>query len=250
MKTELDPTQHHKTKNARGFMHPFSEIGRKFVLFSKTSSPSMDIGCAYGNTVIAAIEEGAENVIACDMEQTHLDILREQLEPDQLAHLTTKQGQLPDGIDFPDNSIASIHASHILEYLKPDEVDRGLEKFFHWLKTGGKLFILCYTVHILELANQIFTKEYQRRIEAGEKWPGYLEDFNKYSYTDDIHNEHDTSAFPIALHMFDVPVFVRALKELGFIIEFAEYLDGRTNGAVEETWHDGREYVGIVACKP
>jgi hypothetical protein len=36
----------------------------------------------------------------------------------------------------------------------------------------------------------------------------------------------------------------------GFNIEWAGYLDGKVNGAVPETWYDGREYLGIIAVKP
>lgn len=57
----------------------------------------------------------------------------------------------------------------------------------------------------------------------------------------------EESPFPSALHMFDLNVLIKALEAIGFIIEFGEYLDGKANGAVKETWHDGREYVGIIA---
>ena len=250
MKTRLDPSQHHKTKNARGFMHPISNIGREFIFFSKTASPTIDMGCAYGNTVIAALEAGAQDVIACDMEEEHLRDLSDQLSESEQQRVTTKQGVFPNGFDFTPSSISGIHASLILPYLTEQELDEGLQNFYQWLKPGGKLFVLCYSIFIKELVNPYFEAEYQKRRDTGRKWPGYLEDFSKYSYTDGAPNEHDASAFPLALHFFDTDVFVRALENLGFIIEFAEYLDGPANGAVEETWHDGREFVGIIARKP
>lgn len=49
--------------------------------------------------------------------------------------------------------------------------------------------------------------------------------------------------------MFDLPPLVNALQEIGFNIDYAEYLDGRENFASKETWYDGREYVGIIAVK-
>lgn len=250
MKKILNPNKHYQTKNARGVMHPISEIGRKFIEFSITVQPVIEMGCAFGNIAIAALEAGTNSLIACDMEQQHLDFLRNQIDT-SINKLITKQGIFPQGFDFSENSVSAIHASHILEYLNGEDIDVGLEKFHRWLKPGGKLFILCYTVHILELANQKFREEYQRRIDNKIKWPGYLEDFNKYSMMpDNSEPEYGSSAFPTALHFYDLPILKQALEAQGFIIEFAEYLDGKENGAVKDTWHDGREYVGIVALKP
>lgn len=255
--------KHYKTENKRGFMHPLSEIGRKFTLFSSTAlAPVMDMGCAYGNTAIAALKAGAETVVACDMEEKHLSSLHDQVKDTELEnHLIAKQGIFPDNFDFKANSLGAIHASHILEYLTGEEVERGLENFYQWLQPGGKLFILTYTIYILELANDKFQTEYERRLEEKVKWPGYLENFDEYSISPDEVNAakgstneaaqtNADSAFPSALHMFDVPILKAALETLGFVVEFADYLDGSKNGAVEETWHDGREYVGIVARKP
>lgn len=246
----LDPTTHHKTKNAKGFMHPVTIIGKEFAFFSKTATPVADIGCAYGNTVLEALDQGAQQVIACDMEQQHLSILLEQLTESEKPRVTLKLGKLPNKFDFAPNSLAGIHASLVLPYLTEKELDQSLLNFYQWLKPDGKLFILCYTIFIKELVNPHFEAEYKKRKEEGKKWPGYFEDFNKYSYTDGVPSEQDTSAFPVALHFFDIDTLVRALQDLNFVIESAEYLDGKTNGAVEETWHDGRELMGVIARKP
>jgi SAM-dependent methyltransferase len=259
----FDVNMHYKTVNKRGFMHPLSEIGRKFTLFSSTTvAPVMDMGCAYGNIAIAALEAGAKTVIACDMEEKHLSSLRDQVKNTNLKDcLLTKQGVFPDGFDFKTNSFDAIHASHILEYLNGEEVERGLENFYQWLQPGGKLFILTYTIYILELNNDKFKAEYERRLEDKVKWPGYLENFDDYCVLPDetdvtSQNTNEAtktdidSPFPSALHMYDLPVLRKALETYGFVIEFAEYLDGSNNGAVKETWHDGREYVGFVARKP
>ena len=245
MQARLDPSQHHKTKNARGYMHPVTQIGREFAFFSKTAAPTIDMGCAYGNTVIAALDAGATSIFACDMEGQHLDTLADQLNETEKQRVIFKQDTLPEGFDFSNNSIAGIHASLILPYLNEQELDESLGKFYQWLKPGGKLFILCYSIYIRELVNSVFETEYAMRLESGRKWPGYLEDFSKYSS-----DEFDPSAFPVTLHFFDKNVIAPTLERIGFTIESAEYLDGQTNGAVEDTWHDGREFVGVVAMKP
>lgn len=245
----LDSTLHHKTNNKRGFMHPITEIGKKFIAFSQENSPVIDVGCAYGNTVLAALDAGAPHIIAYDMEQSHLDSLQDKLTDKEKDRVTLIQGTLPDKkSSFAPNSIAAIHASLVLPYLSPEELDECLENFHTWLKPNGKLFILCYSIFVNELVNDHFEKEYQRRCDEQWKWPGYLEDFSQYSYTNGVHNEHNP-ALPRTLHFLTTEAFENALLPLGFTLEFSQYLSGKENGAMEDTWHDGREFVGIIAKK-
>lgn len=93
----LDNTRYHQTKNARGYMHPISLMGEKFIQFSKTVSPVLDMGCAYGSVILKALDEGAKKIIACDMEQKHLDILRAQLSETESQRVEILKGLLPNG---------------------------------------------------------------------------------------------------------------------------------------------------------
>lgn len=240
--TRLDNTCYHQTKNARGYMHPISQMGEKFIQFSKTASPVLDMGCAYGAIVLKALDEGAKKIIACDMEQKHLDLLRSQLSSGEAKRVEILQGVLPEGFNIKPDSIAGIYISHVLEYLNDREASVSLEHFYRWLKLGGKLFIKCYTIYIKKFINEKFQIEYQNRLKQNVKWPGYFEDINQYYCL-------DKSAFQKSLHIFDLPILINALQEIGFNINYAEYLDGRENYASEETWHDGREYLGIIAVK-
>lgn len=246
--------QHHKTQNQRGYMHPLSSLTQRFVAFSATARlPVMDMGCAYGNTVIEVLEKGVGSVIACDMAPEHLAVLQQRVAKTPYAsRLLTQQGVFPRGFHFAEGGLAAIHTSHMLPYLTGVEVEEGLAKFFHWLAPGGKMFIVCYSIFIRELVNDKFQHEYARRLNQKVKWPGYLENFDEYSWLPDdlIELSAEPSAFPTALHIYDISILQAALIEQGFEIEFAEYLDGKVNGAVPETWHDGREYLGIIACKP
>jgi len=130
---------------------------------------------------------------------SRLNILQELISNSpQKDSLVTQQGNFPADFNFDANSIGSILASHLLPYLCPEEIDVGLQKFYTWLKPGGKLFILSYTVFMKELVNEKFEREYKRRLENKIKWPGYLENFNEFSYPFEPLIEAE-SAFPVAL---------------------------------------------------
>ena len=65
--------------NGRGFMEEdLNDISIRFVDESaKMGGKSLDVGCAYGIATLAALKEGSE-VVACDMDQAHLDILQKK----------------------------------------------------------------------------------------------------------------------------------------------------------------------------
>lgn len=237
-------------------MHPLSTINRQFASFS-VKKIVIDMGCAYGNTTITALKAGAEKVIACDMEIQHLEQVKIQAENENLAsHLEIVQGIFPNDYEFTHNTIDAFHASHIFEFLNGNAVETALNKIFSWLKPNGKLFMLTYTIFVKELDNLIFRKE------DGIKWPGFFENYNNYcteideisnddndhiemGETDDFIEEIDSN-----FHMFELDIVKHALEKVGFMIQKINYLDGKTNAAMKETWLNGRELLGLVAYKP
>ena len=214
----------------------------------------MDMGCAFGNTVLSALDNGANKVIACDMEASHLAEVG-KLAKNHSQKLDTHQGVFPEDFNFAKDSLDAIHISHLLEYLSGDEVEQGLKKCLEWLRPSAKLFILTYSIFILELNNDKFKAEYKQRKSMGAKWPGYLENYDDYC-TEEDHDDKasqtpaDAAEFPPSLHLFELEVLKTALEQIGFKIESASYFDGKENGAVSETWLNGQEYLGIVAYKP
>ncbi|MFN8771104.1 MAG: class I SAM-dependent methyltransferase [Pseudomonadota bacterium] len=243
--------KHEQTKNQCGFMHPLSATSKAFIDFASSREDFVvDIGCAYGIASIGALEAGAKHVVACDINQEHLDILKKRTPSKYISNknLTLKLGKFPNEIDFDNKSVGAVLTSYILPYLTIDELELGLDKVFNWLVPGGKFFITSYTRYIKEFDNEPFIKEYDRRIQSGLKWPGYFENFNLYS---SLKEENEASnAFPSKIHFLDKKSLEKVLKEIGFEIEEAVFLNGRLNGAVEETINDGRELLSIIAKKP
>jgi len=239
--------QHQETLNHRGVMHPISNFTKHFIEYTKTHSPVIDMGCAFGNVTQAALKAGAQEVIACDMESKHLLDLQQKLTVEERQHLKTVQGLFPNDFNFLSSSIAGFYASHIFEFLTGDEVIAALRKIHQWLKSDGKLFIVCYTPYIKELDNHKTKTEYQHRKISGNPWPGFFKDYNQYAdlNNDEIGWDNDS---PKDLHLFDKAVLTRAVEDASFVVEYAEYQNGKADGSVPEYhWFDGRECIAIIA---
>lgn len=105
---------------------------------------------------------------------------------------------------------------------------------------GGKIFVQAATPY--QTAFAAFIEEFERRIAAGEKWPGWIEKLSDYS----VHRQRGN--MPRSIHLLDD----RALRAL------AE----RAGLQVERVWMyqrkdlsrdlrlDGRESVGLIAVRP
>jgi SAM-dependent methyltransferase len=232
-----------KTLNGFGYMHQLSEIAKKFIQFSKDSQGKLlDLGCAYGVTTIPCLTNGA-SVTACDIDAGHLEILKKRTPKEFLCKLETLHQRFPDQTEFSSNQFDGILLSHVLSFLKPQEIEAGLKKIFSWLKPGGKLFILNYTPYHQTLKDYI--PVYEMKKKNGEQWPGLIS--NKDSYGD---SSYLKTNLPNDLILFDPDTLNHVISEAGFVVDECDYLGSRTELVPEPFKMDGREWVGLIATKP
>ena len=120
----------------------FDEYTREYLEFcKKVSEPVLDIGAAYGFTVIAALEKGA-TVVANDLSQEHLDILQARTPADLKKNLTCVAGTFPQDLDFAADTFDAIYAGRMFHFLMPDVFRVSMEAIANWLRPGGKFFIV------------------------------------------------------------------------------------------------------------
>jgi SAM-dependent methyltransferase len=162
------------TLNGHGFMElELNAISRRMVdSCPRLDGPVLDIGCAYGVATVAALRRGAA-VVACDMDERHLRVLRHRTPRRHRGQLRTVAGVLPN-VDFPPGSFAAIHCSRCLHFLLPDELRAALGKMRGWLRSGGRAYFVTTTCYAKPWDVQL--PEYERRKAAGEPWPGLIED--------------------------------------------------------------------------
>ncbi|CAA0119968.1 Uncharacterised protein [BD1-7 clade bacterium] len=206
------------TVDNRGLM--FKKMIRNSQAFvdstGKFDKPVLDLGCAYGVATIPTLEKG-QAVIACDLEQRHLDQLIDAVPKTYHPLLMTVCASFPDGIELPDESISAALSSYVFHFLKGPELQIGLQKIYRWLQPGGKLYINVGTPFI---KNFDTLDAFHQRKEKGERWPGEL-------YEEDI-PEHFQAKFSEEsrcqfMHLFTVETMTRELEGAGFEVESSFY---------------------------
>lgn len=228
------------TLNSMGYMLSQPEkYNQAFIDFSPHApGPVLDIGAAYGLATIPALEKGA-HVIANDLDERHLHILKSKVPPSLLDHLELKPGRMPNEVDFEENSLGAVLASRVLNFSLPEELELSFKKIFTWLKPGGKFFFLAATPYMGNFRK--FLPTYKKNKAEGKKWPGFLDDipFCAPERAPDL---------PQFINLLDEEVITESLSKLGFIIEEMGYSPA-IDEHPEDMKLDGREQIGVIALK-
>lgn len=232
------------TLNGMGYMYErhsphVNEYLKAYIeSLAQIKDPVLDIGVAYGVTVLDSLDCGA-HVIANEICQPHLDILMQHVRDEYKSHLNLNLAKFPQETNFPENSLGAVLISRVLNFLTGDEIEAGFKKVYKWLKPGGKVFIIAETVY-KELFKELIPTV-QKRIEQKERWPGELDDIRR-------HLPKRQNHLPDSLNLLDDIVLKRALVDARFTIEKCS-LFSKTN-IPEDACYDGKETVGIIGVKP
>jgi SAM-dependent methyltransferase len=206
-----------------------SPLSEAFVEFAAGASlPVLDIGGAPGTVSVAAQEAGAE-VIANDLDAALFH------EP----RLRIFAGRFPRDLHFDPGALGAVHASNVFHFLTGNQLDAGLRAIANWLRPGGKLFVQTSTPYQAPFAG--FVPEYERRVAAGVRWPGWLAKASEFA------THRQMGQMPRSLHLLDDVVLTRAATAAGLTVERA-WLFRRAD--FPRTLHlDGRESAALIAVK-
>jgi SAM-dependent methyltransferase len=198
------------------------------------SGEVLDIGCAYGVATLGALEQGAQ-VCACDMEPRHLDILAQRAPDVARQRLRCLTGTLPE-VNFPAASFDAVLASRVLHFLSGADIELTVAKMFTWLRPAGRLYLVAdtpFTGPWYKLADA-----YTERKAAGERWPGYVDD-----YTALLPAGTNPEGHPQFINPLDPDLLARTCREAGFDIISAEFLPSATPRS------QGDEHAGVIATR-
>lgn len=241
----------HITQNNHGVMHGVTSILKSFIDYSNIcKGVVLDIGAAYGIAVIPVLTSNTNvQVIACDISATHLNDLSAKVkeiegrDKIELSHrLSLINARFPE-FELEENSLDAVLASHVLAFLSGKEIERGVKQLFTYLKPGGKLFVLSYTIYNNLMRDYISI--YEKRKQLGDKWPGEIDDASVFWDK----NNPLSKVLPIKLNHLE-PLLVRPiLEQAGFVIEFLDFVPTENN-VLDALKYKGNEAMGFIARKP
>lgn len=230
------------TLNGTGFMFEvLEEYAQAFIADAgRCDGEVLDLGCAYGVATLPALEAGAR-VVACDMEQGHLDVLA-QAAPEAARHrLRCVRGELP-WVDFEADRFEAILCSRVLHFLDGNAVDRSVRRMYRWLRPGGRLYLLADTPYGVW---RRFVPLFEHRVARGERWPGILVGLESYLPGGPVRRAAKGPAF---MNLLTPELLARSCREAGFEIRRATFVDRPDFSGAGRM--DGRENAGLLAIRP
>jgi SAM-dependent methyltransferase len=209
---------------------------------ASSESAALDIGTGYGLVALAALHAGAW-VVANDVEPSHLRELERRSErdatPEERLRLTLHLGQFPRGMYFNPGSLGAVHCANVFHFLTGRQLELGMSRIARWLRPGGRLFVQASTPYRAPFAP--FIEEYERRVAAGEKWPGWVEKLSA------ICTHRQVSQMPRSMHFLDDRILERLAVEAGLTVERAWLAPAEELPA--DLRLDGREAACLIAAK-
>ena len=123
----------------------------------------------------------------------------------------TQVARFPRETWFIEGTLGAVHASNVFHFLTGNQLEKGMNSIAQWLRPGGKLFVHAVTPY--QTAFAPFIEEYERRLAAREKWPGWIPKLSVWS------RHKKFGQMPRSIHLLDDIVLRRAAESAGLIVE-------------------------------
>lgn len=236
-----------QTLNNKGAMSPkVDPTSREFVeAAAKPDMTVLEIGAGYGLVCMEALTLGAKDYTANDLDERHLKILALNvggLDFDFLNCIKLMPGSFPQDVAVQDDTFDAILIARVLHFMKPTEVKATLDAAYKMLKPGGTIYAVMISPYMKFFVP--FVEEFERRIEQGWAYPGYIENLSDNTDKELLPNLNIGDVF----FFFDPQTAQRVFEESGFVVEKSRYTALSYHSYSSKL--DGRENVGVVARKP
>lgn len=229
------------TANLRGRTTTrLNEINARFAALAGAAAlPVLDLGCAFGVATHAALAAGA-TVHANDIDPRHLEETEKNAPAGTRGRLHLVPGAFPAELDFPEGSLALVHASNLLNFLRGEEIAEGFVRVARWLAPGGRFLSISGSPYAANIRG--FIPVYEENVARGLAWPGECHGLRRYS------DDPTIGELPDTLHLLDPDVLSRAARAAGLEVEEAHFF--HRAGTPDYIALDGRENTVLVARKP
>ncbi|MCX7342928.1 MAG: class I SAM-dependent methyltransferase [Proteobacteria bacterium] len=245
-----------QTLNKKGAVTArFAYIEREFLKFGK-GKEILEIGGCYGDVMLHALKQSTTTqYVLSDLDRRHLFIaakkLAEKIQKNWLKSDSVNQVKFVEAditnADHVKNfeQYEAILIARVLHFCTPEQLELTVKHLFLLLKPGGRVFVIAITPYVKRF--QKFIPEYERRVKAGEKYPGFVKSLREYVDADvttlaQIKNIHEDPFL-----FLDVNTLRETFEQNGFKI-----LECRTIplNYKSTSWnYDGRENVILIAQK-
>ncbi|MBP9828561.1 MAG: class I SAM-dependent methyltransferase [Proteobacteria bacterium] len=170
----------------------FDYATKKFLEYAKGKNV-LEIGGAYGDVMLAALKQSKDTQYTLsDLDERHLFIAakklsividEKKLKEESLNRVKFIQADITQANDISEiGTYDAIFVGRVLHFLNPEQLQATVRHLFLLLKPGGRIFAVAVTPYVKRYER--FIPEYERRVHAGEKNPGFITSLTDYLNAD------------------------------------------------------------------
>ena len=200
----------------------------------------LDIGCAYGHTVIKAAQKGAF-VLANDLSSDQLDILKETVKNEPFRDNITYQASNFLAQSYASNTYDRILIASVLHFMDPADIQAALTKIAAILKPGGKVYILTASPLPYLKISDAFKKDYTQKKNQGDEWPGFFTDTSRVL-------PQLKGTIPEKCTFSDLDTLIKVVEKSGLLIIHGKYDASSYEPAKKNV--GAQDFINIIAEKP
>jgi len=243
-----------RTLNKKGSMFQVKDVASESFLGSIQGKKVLEIGAAYGNILLRSLNLGFKDYVVNDLDPRHLFIAaarvkgqidNKSVDSNIVDHITFVDCEFGSVCNFQSNSFDSILIARVLHFFTPETISAAISDLYRILNSGGKVYAISTTPYIKRYSK--FIPEYEKRIQKGDLFPGYVENLGNYLDLSLIGTEELKKVNNGAFMFLDPTVLNREFKKAGFHVHLSKTIPLEYSSKIWQL--DGREQVVVVAEK-
>lgn len=240
----------------------FDYAMRKFLEFSN-GKEVLEIGGCYGDVMLQALKKSetaikhgeATKYVLSDLDERHLFIvarrLSEKIQQNWLHQSSANKVKFIQ-IDITKacqvqklDQYDAVYLGKVFHFFTPEQLELAVKHLFLLLKPEGQIFITALSPYLKHYEK--FIPEYERRVRAGEKNPGFIKKLKEYVDINDSTPLQITNMIDETFLFLDPHTLREVFERNGFKVMECKFVPLSHKSKL---WnHDGREYVILIAKK-
>ena len=240
----------------------FDYVIRKFLEFGK-GKEILEVGGCYGAVMLQALKQSetdlkqgeATKYVLSDLDERHLFIaamcLSEKIQQNWLHQSSANQVKFVQ-VDITKASKVqnlgqydAVYVGKVFHFFTPEQLELAVQHLFLLLRPEGQIFITALSPYLKHYEK--FIPEYERRVRAGDEYPGYIKKLRDYIDISDSTPLQITNMIDKTFLFLDPKTLKEAFERNGFKVLECQFVPLSHKSKL---WHhDGREYVILIAKK-
>lgn len=233
----------------------FDYAMRKFLEFGKDKN-ILEIGGCYGDVMLQALKQSEKTKYTLsDLDDRHIFIaakgLFDKIQQDWLAQNSADQVKFVQADISKSTEVHeigeydAIYVGKVLHFLTPAQFDLAIKHLFLLLNPKGRVYITALSPYLKHFEN--FIPEFERRIKAKEKNPGFIPRLRDYISISDRTPPQIMNMIDDTFLFLDPQIMREAFENHGFHVIECRFAPLTHKSKL---WaHDNREYVILIAEK-